>query len=229
LGIELVSWLTFKTVLLPIKMGLVLNEQVRLEGQAREMAPVKLVGPCAWRLKIVWVLPIFTGLPELGEVMVKAEPPIPVSATVCGLPVALSLKLNVPVRVPLAVGLKYTYTLQLCDTARVFARAVQELEPWELVTEKSRLEPIEIPEILNVSVPVLVMVTVWGALTVPTLWLTKERLLGWTVAAVAAVTPVPVREIVCSVPGTAPELSVMVILLVSLVVLLGVKLTYIVQ
>ena len=34
----------------------------------------------------------------------KAAAPIPVSATVCGLPVALSLMLNVAVRVPLAVG-----------------------------------------------------------------------------------------------------------------------------
>ena len=34
--------------------------------------------------------------------------PVPLKLTVCGLPLALSLTLSVPVRVPLAVGLKPT-------------------------------------------------------------------------------------------------------------------------
>ena len=50
--------------------------------------------------------------------------------------------------------------------------------------------------ILSVALPVLVMVTVWGELTVPTFWFEKVRLVGETVTAVASVTPVPVKVIV---------------------------------
>jgi hypothetical protein len=39
--------------------------------------------------------------------------PVPVSVTDCGLPVALSLMLSEPFRVPLAVGEKVTLIVQL--------------------------------------------------------------------------------------------------------------------
>ena len=87
--------------------------------------------------KVVWVAPISAGFTcAVGEVSVNAAAPIPVSATVCGLPVALSLMLNEAVRVPLAVGENITLTVQLCPTARVFCTAGRRY--WS--TEKSPLD-----------------------------------------------------------------------------------------
>jgi hypothetical protein len=45
--------------------------------------------------------------------------PRPESATVCGLPLAVSLKFRVAVRVPVVVGAKTTLTVQLLDAARL--------------------------------------------------------------------------------------------------------------
>jgi len=39
--------------------------------------------------------------------------PVPVSETVCGLFVALSVMVSMPPRVPLAVGVKVTFTVQV--------------------------------------------------------------------------------------------------------------------
>jgi hypothetical protein len=49
--------------------------------------------------------------------------PVPLSATVCGLPGALSLIVNVPDLVPLVVGSKKTPIAQLEPTATVFPQA----------------------------------------------------------------------------------------------------------
>ena len=51
-------------------------------------------------------------------------PPLPVRATVCGEPVALSEKEIAPVAVPVAVGLKSTETVQLAPAANVLAQVV---------------------------------------------------------------------------------------------------------
>src|SRR5271157_3910538 len=176
----------------PIKMGLALNAQVLPAEQAREIAPLKLTlgTELAMMVKVVCVEPTITGLllPELGAVSAKAAPPIPDSATTCGLPVALSVMLKEPARLPLAVGENDTLMVQLWPTLRVFSRA-----PQVSVSVKSLLVPAEIFVIFNVAVPVLVTVTLWAGLTVPTGWLEKERLVGETVTAVAAVTPDPVK------------------------------------
>jgi len=196
-------------------------------GQARLMVPLKLVGPFATMTKLVEVAPISTGFPgfkAVGVASVKAAAPIPVSVTDWGLPVALSLMAKEPERVPLATGENETLTAQLWFTARVLPTALQ-----VFVWVKSPVVPVEICEMVKGSVPVLVMVTFWGALTVPTLWLENERLVGTTVTAVAAVTPAPVRVICCSVPATPPALSVMMMVSVLLPVESGVKPTYIVQ
>jgi hypothetical protein len=50
--------------------------------------------------------------------------PVPLSATVCGLPEPLSLIVNVPGLVPLAVGSKKTPTAQLAPTARALPQAL---------------------------------------------------------------------------------------------------------
>ena len=45
--------------------------------------------------------------------------PVPESATVCGLLVAVSVKLSVAVRVPVAAGLNRIVAVQLADAARL--------------------------------------------------------------------------------------------------------------
>ena len=44
--------------------------------------------------------------------------PVPVNATFCGLPAALSVMLMAALRAPVAVGLNLTLIAQLADTAR---------------------------------------------------------------------------------------------------------------
>jgi hypothetical protein len=73
-------------------------------------------------------------------------------------------------------------------------------------------------------VPVLVKVTAWAALVVPTCWLVKVRLVG--VRFTAGATPVPVKLAVCGLPLALSE-TVMAPVRVPTVV--GVKVTLIVQ
>src|SRR5438445_5142514 len=79
----------------------------------------------------------------------------------------------------------------------------------------------------NKAVPVLVRVTDWAVLLVPTSWLAKVRLVGerLTAGALAAV-PVPVRFSVC---GLSLALSVIVIVPVRVLVAVGLKVTVILQ
>jgi hypothetical protein len=62
---------------------------------------------------------------DVGEPgAIEKSCPVPVSATVCGLPEALSVIVNVPSIVPLAVGSKKTPTAQLAPAARVLPQAL---------------------------------------------------------------------------------------------------------
>ena len=83
-----------------------------------------------------------------GAVKVKSSP-VPVSATVCGLPTALSVMVTTPVLVPVAVGLKVTLRVQLAPAAT--------FEPQVLVWEKSPLAVM--PVMLRAAFPVLLSVT----------------------------------------------------------------------
>ena len=101
------------------------------------------------------------------------EAPVPVSDTFCGLLEAESVSVSVPVRVPPAVGVKVTLTVQLAPAARLL--------PQLLVCEKSPLVVME----LNVTAPAvsLVAVTVWAALLAPTFCEANVRLVGVTESA----------------------------------------------
>ena len=89
--------------------------------------------------------------------------PVPDSATVVGLLVALLVTVSVPVRVPDAVGRKLTLTVQEAPAAIDV--------PQVLVCGKSPLT--ETPETVAAAVPVLVTVTAWAALVVLSAWLAK--------------------------------------------------------
>ena len=91
-----------------------------------------------------------------GRVRVKSSP-VPRRATVCGLSAALSAMLKVPVSAPPAVGLKVTEIEQLAPAARVVPRVMDgEKSPLALMLE-----------MLSVTVPVLVRVTLCTELAVP--------------------------------------------------------------
>jgi hypothetical protein len=113
-----------------------------------------------------------------------------VRPTVCGLTGSESLIVNVPVRVPTAVGVNLTPIVQDAPPAR--------LDPQVLVCEKS---PLFVPamrmlEMLNAAVPRFFKVTLLAALVVPTVRLAKVIVAGDTVTPV----PVPLKLTVWGLP-----------------------------
>lgn len=112
-----------------------------------------LVVPTVWLEKI-----------KLAGAKLTAGPaatPVPVRLTVFGLSVALSEMLRLPLRVPVAVGVKNTLTVQFAPAAT--------LVPQLFVCVKSPLAVIL--EIVSAPLPLLVKVTVCAALVVPMDWL----------------------------------------------------------
>src|SRR5579859_1557501 len=83
---------------------------------------------------------------------------LPNKATSCGVPEALVVMLRLPLRGPAAVGVKVTLTVQ-------FAAAAM-LVPQVLVWAKSPVAAMAVT--VTALAPVLVSVTVWTALVVPT-------------------------------------------------------------
>jgi hypothetical protein len=121
-------------------------------------------------------------LTEAGAVMVKSVP-VPVSETVRGLPLALSVIVMVPLRAPVAVGVNVTLIVQFMlagtDAPHVF------------VSAKSPEAVIEV--IFSARLPLLVSVIIFaGELVVVTSWLPKFKLVGATTATGALAVPVPV-------------------------------------
>ena len=106
----------------------------------------------------------FPKLKDVAERPSSGAVPVPVTDTVCGLPVALLIRVSVPARAPTAVGVKMT------EIAHVALTAMLGVQP-ELVWEKS--PPIDIFEIASAAVPVFVTVKVWAALDAPTTMLPK--------------------------------------------------------
>jgi hypothetical protein len=98
--------------------------------------------------------------------------PVPASATICGVPTALSVTKIAAVRAPLPVGVKVTLIWQAAPAARE--------EPQLLVcANSSRFVPvIAIVEIVRDSVPLLVSCTLCGALLVPIACCAKVREVG---------------------------------------------------
>src|SRR5512146_843544 len=132
----------------------------------------------------------------------------------CGLPLALSLMLTEAVRVPVAVGVKVTLMVQLPLAATELPQVFVWAKSPELVPAS------EMPLIVRVLLPMLVRVTFWAVLLVPTAWLVKVRLAGDSVT--VELTPVPVRLTVWGLPVA---LSAMLTEAVRVPVAVGVKVT----
>jgi len=140
--------------------------------------------------------------------------PVPLRETVCGEPVALSVMLMAPLRLPTEVGINVTEILQ-------FAPAAREL-PHVCVSAKSPDALIE--AIVSAAFPEFVSVMACAALVEPVACEAKVRLVGASVTAGA--TPLPVNVIVS---GESAALSVRVIAAVLAPTADGVKPTMIVQ
>jgi hypothetical protein len=107
-----------------------------------------------------------------GDSVIAGAVPVPLKATLCGLPAALSVTLTVDVRLPVLVGLNTALIVQLALAASV--------DPQVFVCVKSRrLPPVTLmPFNESVDVPVLVSVTTCAVLLVPTVWLPKVNEVG---------------------------------------------------
>jgi len=135
----------------------------------------------------------------VGETLIDVvvdEAPVPDRGIACGLLEALSLMVTAPVRVPVAVGVKFTLIKQLAPAAT---------EPPQVPVPEKAKSPLIRKLLLKVrdEVPVLVSVTDCVALVVPTLVLGKvseagERL---TVAPELDDPPVPESGMICGVLG----------------------------
>lgn len=112
----------------------------------------------------------------------SAVVPIPLRGSFCGLPLALSVKVRVALRAPVAVGLNVTVIVQLADAARDAPQVVP-------VSGKS---PASVPVtamlvIVIAVVPTFFSVTIFAVLVTPTAKVPKLRLLG----VISAVVPMP--------------------------------------
>ena len=106
-------------------------------------------------------MPKFT---EVGDALAPGAlvvlPPVPVSDTTCGLPLALSLTVSEPVRVPVVVGLNLMLIVQLPLTAR---EVPQVPKPPQVKSPAM----VSVPKLM-VELPLFVKVTNCAALIVPT-------------------------------------------------------------
>ena len=125
----------------------------------------------------------------LERVTAGAAVQVPLSAIACGDPLALSLMEIVPVRAPVAVGIKVTDIVQLAETAII--------PPQLLVAEKSPVAKIDV--IVTGTCPVFASVTLCAPLVEPTCCDANVRLIEDSVIAGAA--PVPVS---CKTCGEFP-------------------------
>src|SRR4029077_2949746 len=120
-----------------------------------------------------------------GERLTLDVIPVPESATVCGLPVALSVTVIVPGWLPVAVGVKVTLMEQLAPAA---TEAPQVLV-WPYCVLAAMLV------MFRAAVPELVSVTDCAALAVFRFWLPKLRVVGAKL--VPGAIPVPDKATVC--------------------------------
>jgi hypothetical protein len=141
--------------------------------------------------------------------------PVPVRFTVCGEFDAASVTVIVPVRVPAAVGVNVTLTMQFAPPFSVGGHV--------FVCPKSPAEPI----VTDVApVPVFLTVTGLLALVLPTACEANVKLAGVAVTVITVAVPVPVKLTVC---GEFDAVSVSEIVPVRVPATVGVNVTFTVQ
>src|SRR6266850_2151339 len=124
---------------------------------------------------------------EVGESL--SFVPLPLSATLCGLPPALSEMVRLPVTAPVAVGRKVRLMMQAMFGARVAPQVFDEIANFELAT---------MLEIFSVVPPVFLRLTGLLADVVLMICAPKLKLVGLNETAGGVVfDPVPVRLTLC--------------------------------
>ena len=133
----------------------------------------------------------------VGPVKVKSHP-LPDNGIDCGLPLALSVTVSVPVRAPTTVGANVTLMMQFAPAAKVAGLIGQALAP-ALVAAKSPEAAIEL--IVNGPAPVFVSFTFIALLVVVSIWPPKGTLVWSNPTPGAVADPVPVRltSMICAV------------------------------
>lgn len=157
------------TLIVQLAPAAKVEPQVVVRAKSPAFVPVKevtievrLVVPMLLRVT-TWaelVVPA-TWLPKVRLPGARVTPvPVPVRATVCGLPEALSVMESEAVREPIALGLNVMLKVQLSPTARVAPQVVVRVKSAALV-------PVTLVLLMVIlAVPVLVSVTVLALLVV---------------------------------------------------------------
>jgi hypothetical protein len=142
--------------------------------------------------------------------------PVPESEAICGLFVAVSVRVNVAMRLPFAIGVKVTFAEQFAPEARLVQSSV---------CAKSPLSVPVICTLLKVTVAFSKFVTeiVFTGLVVPTLTVPKSNDAGLRLT---AANPDPLRLIVC---GLFVALSATFTVAVCAPFVVGAKVTVIVH
>src|SRR5271166_877703 len=130
--------------------------------------------------------------------------PVPVSLMTAGPSGALCVTVAAPVMAPVTLGVKVTLKVHFPPAAKV---ALQGFVP-DGVAVKSPLA--RMLEIVSVLPELLVSVTVFAALVVPTAWVPKARLVG---ESETGSTPVPLTSMTCGLP--APDVAIATLPLVE--------------
>jgi hypothetical protein len=133
--------------------------------------------------------------------------------------VAESLKVNVAVRVPAAVGLNTIEAAQVAEALRVAPQ-----ESLEIVKSAASAPDTAMLVMVIDEVSPLVSVTDWDVLVEPTAVLANERLVGVAETLPGALVPIPERVVVC-VPAESLKLR----MAVRVPVVFGAKSTFTVQ
>src|ERR1700694_2310344 len=107
-------------------------------------------------------------MPVVGLRVTTGAVPVPLNATVCGLPLALSAIDSVAARLPAAVGGKVALTVRLAPAASVFGLSGQ---AWPGVKSPGLVPPTVTLLIVSGALPLLVTVTDCDPLLLPTAWL----------------------------------------------------------
>jgi hypothetical protein len=131
---------------------------------------------------------------------------VPVSATLCWPPAALSVIVSVPVIVPVPFGANCTGMVQLLPTGIVLDSGLHIPALIPLPSAK----PVVTPKLVNVMAvfPVLVTVTICAALMVPTVCGPNVKLEGERLIVPVPDVPVPVRAAVSGLPPVTLSVTV---------------------
>jgi hypothetical protein len=148
--------LTVMVLLCPTVIDAGLKEQVAPLAHVKLILSVKPVGPEAEIMKVVELVPMVMVTELLSAESENTASPVPDRLTLCGLPAALSVTVNKPVRLPDAVGVNVMLKEQLAPAARDPVRLGEGIQ----VSVSAKSPVMAILVMSSWALPLLVSVTV---------------------------------------------------------------------